>query len=137
MAFQDPGTNRTVLWSLGPIAPTVTVEQDVKAGDVLGYSSGWVKAIASGETVIQGRLVAVADAPADGQCPVSHVALVEGYSGATAGGYVYVSTSAAGSVTQTAPSSAGDADTIIGIALTETTILFFLNSRPDSTVPAQ
>ena len=61
--------------------------------------------------------------------------MVGGYSGATAGNYVYVDEgSNNGQITDTAPSTGGDADTIIGIALSATRVLFFLNSRPDSTV---
>ncbi|GAH86636.1 unnamed protein product, partial [marine sediment metagenome] len=38
-----------------------------------------------------------------------------------------------GQITQTAPSTSGDANTIIGIALSATEVMFFLNSRADST----
>jgi len=37
-----------------------------------------------------------------------------------------------GQVTETAPSTSGDANTIIGIVLAADSILFFLNSRADS-----
>ncbi len=58
--------------------------------------------------------------------------VVTGYTGATPGGYVYVDEGANyGQATQTAPSTTGDANTIIGIALSATDILFFLNSRAD------
>ena len=135
MAFSDPGKDRQIQWSPGPEAPVVTVAVAVKRGDVLGYSSGWKKAIATTGGVIQGRLVALADAAANGSCPVAHVAVVGGYSGATPGGYVYANegTGSDGTVTQTAPSTSGDANTIIGIALSATEVLFFLNSRADST----
>jgi len=152
MAFLDPGKDRTILWSLGPQAPAVTVAEDVRRGDILGYSSGWVKADATTGGVIQGRFVALADALEGAMCPVSHVAIVTGYqviadgevvSEATPGDYVYVAEeeangnggiSHAGEVTQTEPDTVGDANTIIGIALDEATILFFLNSRADSLV---
>jgi hypothetical protein len=135
MAFSDPGKDRQVLWSPGPQAPSVTVAVAVKRGDILGYSSGWKKAIATTGGVIQGRLVALADAAASGTCPVSHVAVVGGYTGATPGGYVYVNEGSGndGTVTQTAPSTSGDASTVAGIALSATEVLFFLNSRADST----
>lgn len=112
----------------------VTVAEAVKEGDVLGYSSGWKRALAATGGVIQGRLVALKDAPADGKCPVARDCVVTGYSGATPGGYVYVDEgSNYGQVTQTVPDTAGDADTIIGMALSDTDIHFFLNARPDST----
>ena len=135
MAFSDPGQDRQIQWSPGPQAPEVTVAVAVKRGDILGYSSGWKKAIATTGGVIQGRLVALADAEASKKVPVSHIAVVGGYSGATPGSPVYVNEGASndGTVTQTAPGTTGDANTVIGIALSATEILFFLNSRVDST----
>ena len=113
----------------------VTVAEAVKDGDILGYSSGWKKALAAQGSVIQGRLVALKNTPSGGQCPVASVCVVTGYSGATPGGYVYVDEgSNNGMVTQTAPNTSGDANTIIGVALSATDVLFFLNSRADSTV---
>ena len=135
MAFSDPGINRKIQWSMGPEAPTVTLAEDgIVRGDILGYSSGWKRALATAGSVIQGRLVALADGGNGDVIPVAHVAVVGGYSGATAGNPVYVDESTNnGMVTQTAPSTSGDANTIIGIALSATEILFFLNSRADST----
>ena len=135
MAFNDPGKDRQILWSPGPQAPLVTVAVDVKRGDVLGYSSGWKKAIATTGGVIQGRLVALSDAPASGTCPVAHIAVVGGYTGATPGNPIYVNEGSGndGRVTETAPSTSGDANTVIGIALSAAEVLFFLNSRADST----
>lgn len=133
MAFADPGISRQILWSLGPQAPKVTLAEACKRGDILGYSSGWKKALATVGTAIQGRLVALADGAIGDVIPVSHIAVVGGYTGATAGSPVYVDESTnSGKVTQTAPSTSGDCNTIIGIALSATEVLFFLNSRADS-----
>lgn len=134
MAFSDPGKDRQVLWSPGPQAPTVTLAAAVKRGDILGYSSGWVKALATTGSVVQGRLVALADGAGGDAIPVSHVAVVGGYAGATPGSPVYVDEgSNSGMITQTVPSTSGDATTVIGIALSAAEVLFFLNSRADST----
>ena len=133
MAFNDPGIGRQVIASQSPAAPMVTVAEAVKEGDILGYSSGWKRALATAGSVIQGRLVALANTPSGSLCPVATHCVVDGYSGATPGGYVYVAEgSDNGEVTQTAPSTSGDATTIIGIALSATVIQFFLNSRADS-----
>lgn len=133
MAFSDPGIGRQVIVSPSPAAAMVTVAEAVKEGDILGYSSGWKRALATAGSVIQGRLVALAHTPANGKCPVAKDCVVEGYSGATPGGYVYVAEgSDNGKVTQTAPNTTNDANTVIGIALDDTTIQFFLNSRADS-----
>jgi len=135
MAFSDPGKGRVVLDSgRGTEPEKVTLAEDCKSGDVLGYSSGWKRALATTGSVIQGRLVALADGESGGEVPVSANPVVGGYSGATPGGYVYVAEgSDNGQITQTAPSTSGDANTIIGIALSATEVMFFLNSRADST----
>ena len=105
----------------------------MKEGDILGYSTGWKRALATVSSVIQGRLVALKDTPSGGKCPVAASCVVTGYTGATPGGYVYVDEGTNyGQVTQTAPSTTNDANTPIGIALSATDILFFLNSRADS-----
>jgi len=135
MAFSDPGKGRVILDSgRGTEPEKVTLAEDCKCGDVLGYSSGWKRALATTGSVIQGRLVALADGKNGGEVPVSANPVVGGYSGATPGGYVYVAEgSNNGQITQTAPSTAGDANTIIGVALSATEVMFFLNSRADST----
>ena len=135
MAFSDPGTGRVVLDSGRGTEPgKVTLAGDCKCGDVLGYSSGWKRALATTGSVIQGRLVALADGVSGGEVPVSANPVVGDYSGATPGGYVYVAEgSGNGQITQTAPSTSGDANTIIGVALSATKVMFFLNSRADGT----
>ena len=135
MAFSDPGTGRVVLDSGRGTEPgKVTLAGDCKCGDVLGYSSGWKRALATTGSVIQGRLVALADGVSGGEVPVSANPVVGDYSGATPGGYVYVAEgSDNGQITQTAPSTSGDANTIIGVALSATKVMFFLNSRADGT----
>ena len=135
MAFSDPGKGRIVLDSgRGTEPEKVTLAEDCKCGDVLGYSSGWKRALAATGSVIQGRLVALVDGKNGEEVPVSANPVIGGYSGATPGGYVYVAEgSNDGQITQTAPSTSGDANTIIGMALSATEVMFFLNSRADST----
>jgi len=134
MPFSDPAKGRQVQWSPGPAAPSVTLAAACREGDILGYSSGWKPALATVSSVIQGRLVALKGGASGEVIPVSHTAVVKGYSGATPGNPVYVAEGAGnGQVTETAPSTSGDANTIIGIVLAADTILFFLNSRADTT----
>jgi len=127
MAFSDPGKGRVVLDSgRGTEPEKVTLAEDCERGDVLGYDSGWKRALATTGSVIQGRLVALAGGKSGEEVPVS--------ANPVTGGYVYVAEgSDNGQITQTAPSTSGDADTIIGIALSATEVMFFLNSRADST----
>ena len=135
MAFSDPGTGRVVLDSGRGTEPgKITLAEDCKCGDVLGYSGGWKKALATTGSVIQGRLVALADGKSGKEVPVSASPVIGSYSGATAGGYIYVAEGTDnGEITQTAPSTSGDANTIIGMALSVTDVMFFLNGRADST----
>lgn len=134
MAFSDPAKGRQVQWSPGPAAPAIALAAACKEGDILGYSSGWKPALATVGSVIQGRLVALKGGSSGDTIPVSHTAVVKGYSGATPGNPIYVAEgSSNGQVTETAPSTSGDANTIIGIVLAADTILFFLNSRADTT----
>ena len=135
MAFSDPGKGRIILDSgRGTEPQEVTLAENCKCGDVLGYSSGWKRALATTGSVIQGRLVALAGGESGGKVPVSANPVIGGYSGATPGSYVYVAEgSDNGQITETAPSTSGDANTIIGMALAATEVMFFLNSRADST----
>ena len=135
MALTDPGSGRTTLDSgRGTQPQKVTLAEACKAGDVLGYSSGWKRALATVGTAIQGRVIALRDGATGEEVPVSANPVIGGYSGATPGGYVYVAEGTNnGEVTETAPSTSGDCNTIIGIALSATSVMFFLNSRADST----
>jgi hypothetical protein len=66
--------------------------------------------------------------------PAAPNPVVGGYAGAAPGAYVYVAEDDGyGKITQTQPSTDGDATTVIGIALCADTVQFFLNARPDST----
>ncbi len=134
MAFSDPGKDRQIIDSgVGSYSPTVTLAEACKRGDVLGYSSGWKRALATVNNVVQGRVVALVDGAIGDVIPVSPRPVVGGYTGATPGNPVYVAEGTDnGKVTQTAPSTTNDANTIIGIALSATDILFFLNSRADT-----
>ncbi len=135
MAFSDPGKGRMILDSGRGTEPgKVILAEDCKTGDVLGYSSGWKRALATTGSIIQGRVVALAEGKSGEEVPVSANPVVGGYSGATPGGYVYVAEgSNNGQITQTAPSTGGDANTIIGFSLSETRVLVALNRRADST----
>ena len=53
MAFADPAKGRSVIQSAPDPRPAVTVAEAVKEGDVLGYSSGWKRALATVSSVIR------------------------------------------------------------------------------------
>ena len=59
MAFSDPGKGRIIGQGEGLVK--ITLAEACKAGDILGYSSGWTRALATVGTAIQARLVAGED----------------------------------------------------------------------------
>ena len=134
MAFSDPGKNRKVVNSnTGPEASEVMLSEDCRRGDVLGYDSGWKRALGTAGSVIQGRMVALQDGKSGRSVPVGFCPVISGYEGAAPGEYVYAAEgSDYGKITQTEPSTTGDATTVIGVALSPDTVQFFLNVRPDS-----
>lgn len=125
MAFADPATGRIIKDSgRGPNPGEVTLAEDCKVGDVLGYSSGWKRALATVGSVIQGRVVALRGGLNGEVVPVSPNPVVSGYTGGTAGNYVYVAEGTSnGKITETAPATTNDANTIIGVMLSATDAL--------------
>jgi len=133
MAFSDPGTGRVIQQGEGLVK--VTLAEAGKAGDILGYSSGWKRALATVGTAIQGRLVAGEDGASGEEITAYRRAVVGGYSGGTAGSPVYVAAGADyGRITQNKPSTSDDCDTIIGYMVSDTVAALEPGSRADSTV---
>jgi len=133
MAFSDPGNGRIIEQGEGLVR--ITLAEDVKAGDILGYSSGWKRALATVGTAIQGRLVAGEDGANGDAITAYRRAVVGGYSGGTAGNPVYVAEGTDnGQVTETKPTTSGDCDTIIGYVVSATVVALEPGSRADSTV---
>ena len=97
----------------------------VIAGDVIGYSSGWKRALATVSTAIQGKFVALEGGDSSDTIEVTRVAIISGFSGATIGGSLYLEEGGGvgGGYTQTRPSTTGDVDTVIGYLLTASEVL--------------
>jgi hypothetical protein len=133
MAFADPQVSRIVIDSgRGTNPGKVVLAEACVAGDVLGYSSGWKRALATVGSVIQARLVALKGGAAGEEIPVSPHPVVSGYSGATAGNPIYTAEGTAnGQVTETEPTTTNDANTVLGYSLNATTIQFNIG-RADS-----
>ncbi len=134
MAFADSGTGRIVIASgRAPNPGTAVLAEACKAGDVLGYASGWKRALATAGSVIQGRVAALKDGASGEEIPVSPDAVISGYSGGTPGNPVYAGEGTDyGKITETAPSTSGDANKIIGYVLTASTVQFCVLARADS-----
>lgn len=132
MAFSDPGKGRIIEQGEGLVK--ITLGEACQAGDILGYNSGWKRALATTGSVIQGRLVAGEDGASGDEITAYRRAVVSGYSGGTAGNPVYVAEGTDyGKVTETAPSTSGDANTIIGYTVSATVAALEPGSRTDST----
>ncbi|MFH1650892.1 MAG: hypothetical protein ABID87_02140 [Chloroflexota bacterium] len=132
MAFADPGTGRIVEQGEGLVK--ITLAEAVKAGDILGYSSGWKRALATAGTAIQGRLVAGEDGASGEEITAYRRAVVGGYTGGTAGNPVYVAEgSDYGEITETKPTTSSDCDTVIGYMVSATVAALEPGSRADST----
>jgi len=133
MAFSDPEKGRIIEQGEGLVK--VTLAEACKAGDILGYSSGWKRALATVGTAIQGRLVAGEDGANGDVITAYRRAVVSGYSGGTAGNAVYVAEGTDyGQITETKPTTSGDCDTIIGYMASATVAALEPGSRADSAV---
>ena len=132
MAFLDPGKGRIIEQGEGLVK--VTLAEACKAGDILGYSSGWKRALATVGTAIQGRLVAGEDGASGDEITAYRRAVVSGYSEGTAGNAVYVAEGTDyGKITETKPTTSGDGDTIIGYMASAMAAALEPGSRADST----
>lgn len=119
MALTDAQTEGRILEGIGPTKVTVKASTTIKTGDIIGYSSGWMRALATVSSVVQGLLVAGEDGAGGDEITAFAAALVDGrYSGGTPGARAYVAeTTLAGKITETAPSTTNDANTDIGFCV--------------------
>jgi hypothetical protein len=132
MAISDPGKGRIIEQGEGVVK--VILAEGCKAGDMLGYSSGWKRALGTVGTAIQGRLVAGEDGVSSDVITAYRRAVVSGYTGGTAGNPVYVAEGTDyGKITDTKPSTSGDVDTIIGYTVSAAVVTLEPGSRADST----
>ena len=133
MAFSDPGKGRIIEQGEGTVK--ITLAETCKAGDILGYSSGWKRALATTGTAIQGRLVAGEDGTSGDEITAYRRAAVSGYSGGTEGNPVYADEGTDnGKITETQPTTSGDCDTIIGYMVSASVAALEPGSRNDSTI---
>ena len=131
MPLTEPTTGRTIDYASQPVK--ITLAEACKKGDILGYATGWKRALATVGTAIQGKLIA-GEAGAIGDVITAYVsAQISGFTGATPGGSVYVAEGTAnGQYTESAPATTGDCNTIIGLILSATEILVFAGNRAES-----
>jgi len=149
MAVTDAQAGGVVVDSGGGQSPAIiTLDAScgkVEVGDLIGYSAalaGWVRADASaaadGTDPIEARFVAIDygdNTSTEALNTVIHVSqecIVSGrFSGGDIGDPVYASETA-GQTTETAPTGAGLANTIIGQLLDASTVEYKINSLADA-----
>ena len=134
MAFADSQANAIIKYGSGEA--TILLAGTVTKGDAIGYSDGWKRALATVSNVVQMRCTAGEDG-VSGQRITAYFSttIIEGsrFTGATASGALYVAEGTDnGKFTQTAPSTTGDANTIVGYALTATQMAITPNANVDS-----
>jgi len=102
----------------------VALSGTVIAGDLLGYSTGWKRALATVGTAIQAKIIALEGGVSGDVIECCVEALVSGFSGGTAGGLLYLEEGAGvgGGYTETAPATTGDVNTIVGYVLSATEV---------------
>ena len=113
---------------------TLKAAESCIAGDALGYSSGWMRALAVVGTAIQTRLIALEAGSGGDTIEATNQAVIGGFTGGTEGNPLYQAEGAlSGEYTETAPTTSGDVNTIIGRLLSATEILVTPETRDDST----
>ncbi len=115
----------------------VLLAGDASRGDLLGFASGWKRALATVGTAIQGRLIALEDGLSGETINAVASAVITGrITGATPGGAVYGEEGTGnGKYTEVAPATTGDVNKIIGYVIDATTIRVEPMMRADSVSP--
>ena len=131
MALTEASPKNRRITAIGPKFPiTLKAASPCIAGDALGYSSGWMLALATTGTAIAAELIACEKGVGGDVIEACREAVIGGFSGGTVGGAVYQAEgTASGEYTETAPSTGGDCNTIIGVIISATEILVWPGNR--------
>jgi hypothetical protein len=112
---------------------TMPCAEAVKYGDLLGVSATGTVAPVDSDDAEHGRLIAAASGATGEYIPCYWMAVIDGFTGGTEAGAVYPSATP-GAYTETADTTAGDSNEIIGYILSETMIMVMPSVRADSVV---
>lgn len=123
MPLTEATPRNRIVKAIGPKFK-VTLSGTVIAGDAIGYSSGWKRALATVGTAIQTKLIALEGGDSGDVIEVTREAIIGGFTAGTTGGLAYNEEGAGvgGGYTETAPSTTGDVNTILGYVLSATEI---------------
>ena len=90
MAYADAGTGRTVRPINAGLQTLLILAGTVKIGDLIGFSTGWKRA--DGDTgPIKANFIAMGNGDSGDVIPVCTEAEVDGFTGGTDGGLLYLS----------------------------------------------
>jgi len=134
MAYADAQANGVI--DYGEDEAEIKLAGTVKIGDAIGWSAGWVRALATVATAIQMRCVAGNDG-ASGQKIKAYFGKTflggSRLSGGTAGSALYVAEGTDnGEYTETAPTTTGDCDTVVGYMISATEAALIPGRNTDS-----
>src|SRR3990170_8888246 len=106
MALTEGSPRKRTVDAIGPKFK-LTLSGTVIAGDLIGYSSGWKRALATVGTAIQTKLIALEGGVSGDVIEVCREAVIGGFTGGTVGALVYNEEGAGvgGGYTETAPST--------------------------------
>jgi len=123
MALTEASPRNRTVRAIGPKFK-VALSGTVIAGDLIGYATGWKRALATVATAIQGKLIALQGGVSGDEIEVCREAIIGGFTAGTVGGLVYNEEGAGvgGGYTETAPATTGDVNTILGYILSATEI---------------
>ena len=134
MAFADSQSGAII--THGEVLATIKLAGAVVKGDAVGFSGGWKQALATvGTGLVQMRCVAGEDGVTGQEITAyfGDVELADRVTGATVGGAVYVAEgTSVGMYTQTAPTTTGDSNKIVGYAVTATRLHVMPHANVDS-----
>ncbi len=134
MAFADAQSGALILDSNVPVE--ITLGEGCAKGDLLGYSSGWKRTLAATGSVIQARCVAGMSGKTGDKIAAyfGKVRLGGRLSGMTIGNPLYADEGTAyGKYTETAPSTGGDANKIVGYSCAATEAIIDCTANADTT----
>src|SRR3972149_3551985 len=138
MALTEASPRNRTVRAIGPKFK-VALSGTVIAGDLIGYATGWKRALATVATAIQGKLIALQGGVSGDAIEVCREAIIGGSAAGTVGGLVYNEEGAGvgGGYPEPAPATTGDVNTILGYILSATEIYVAPSVRAGSTAAKQ
>jgi hypothetical protein len=136
MALADTQADAVIREASIPVKVTAKASTGTVAkGDLIGYSSGWLRALATVGSVVQAEAVAGEDAlPGEEYTAFFGPVYVDGrITGGTPGSTLFGAEGAdSGKVTETEPTTTNDANKRVGMVISATSYLLHPQANPTS-----